>query len=105
MELWDSDYLDSETPAQIRFEKNGLAEFQFGAVSGTMDCRFGSRDGLASVEFSWDGNNDNDSASGRGWAVVDGQAMRGRFFIHLGDDSAFSATKQVQRGRGQHPRA
>ena len=105
MELWDPDYLDLETAAYVRFERDGSGEFQFGAVSGTMDCRSDEEDGLPSVAFSWDGNNDNDPCSGRGWAVVDGQAMRGRFFLHFGDDSAFSAVRQVAGANSQRRRA
>lgn len=58
-----------------------------------MDCRFGTRDGIPLVEFSWDGQDENDPASGRGWAVVEGEAMEGRIFLHLGDDSSFRAVR------------
>jgi len=53
---------------------------------------FGTRDGSASAEFSWEGNDENDPASGRGWVVL-GTAGRlvGHFYIHNGDDSGFVA--------------
>jgi hypothetical protein len=46
--------------------------------------------GAACAEFSWEGYDDNDPASGRGWVVV-GTADRlvGHFYIHDGDDSGF----------------
>ena len=52
--------------------------------------RFGSRDGSARAEFSWQGHDDIDPACGRGWASF-GTAGRlvGRFYIHQGDDSDF----------------
>jgi hypothetical protein len=30
----------------------------------------------------------------RGWAKLDGAQLSGRFYIHLGDDSAFAAARQ-----------
>jgi hypothetical protein len=99
MELWDQDYRDLMVPAYINFNRNGSGEFQFGTVEGWMDCRFSSRDGSPSVEFSWDGQNDNDHGSGRGCAVLRGQHLEGRIFIHCGDDSGLVAEKQTVRSR------
>jgi len=48
------------------------------------------------AEFSWDGHDGEVQASGRGWAVIDGDKMEGRVFIHLDLDSAFRA---VRKGR------
>ena len=60
------------------------------ALQGFLDVRYGSRDGSACAEFSWEGQDDNDPACGRGWASL-GTAGRlvGHFYIHLGDDSGF----------------
>jgi hypothetical protein len=50
------------------------------------------RDGRTGVEFSWDGVDDGDQVSGRGWAaVVDDATLTGHLFIHMGDDSGFRA--------------
>ena len=94
MEVWGQDAFDLLGPARLVFENNALGNFRFIAVEGGMDCRFGEKDGKPRVEFSWNGADDNDPASGRGWAVVDGDVMTGRIYIHCGDDSAFSAKKQ-----------
>ena len=66
----------------------------FGAMRGFLDVRYGSRDGSACAEFSWQGNDDNDPACGRGWASF-GTAGRlvGHFYIHKGDNQASSAKK------------
>ena len=66
MEQWDVEYRDVIVPAFIEFSQNGQGEFQFGTVVGWLDCRFAPRDGRPAVEFSWDGQNDNDPGSGRG---------------------------------------
>jgi hypothetical protein len=95
MEAWDKEYLDMEVPAYIRFEEDKMGSFQFGLVQGFLDCRTTMRDGKVAVEFSWDGSDEMDPASGRGWAVIDEDGcLRGCIFIHGGDDSAFVAIRQ-----------
>jgi hypothetical protein len=90
MEGWDQDYVDMEVPAYIAFEKNNLGEFQFGLVQGQTDYRInGNR-----VEFTWDGVDENDEVSGRGFAGITQGELLGHIYIHLGDDSAFRAVKQ-----------
>jgi hypothetical protein len=36
---------------------------------------------------------ENDPVSGRGWLDVTDDQAQGRIFIHLGDDSAFTAVR------------
>lgn len=93
MELWDRDYLDLEVPAHITFARDRLGSFQFGAVQGGIDYRVASNRPALTVEFSWEGFNDADPSSGRGWAVLTDDRLAGRFFFHNGDDSAFVATR------------
>lgn len=94
MELWDREAIDLLGPGFFKFGSHGIGEFRFCAVEGGMDCRFGERDGHPLVEFSWIGSDERDDASGRGWAVIDKDAMlRGRIYIHQGDDSAFTASR------------
>jgi hypothetical protein len=95
MEVWSPDAFDLLGPAHFTFQPDGLGTFRFIAVEGDMDCRFGHRDGKPLVEFSWEGGDDGDPMTGRGWAVVDGEVLRGHIFLHGGDDSAFTATREV----------
>jgi hypothetical protein len=94
MELWGSDVLDLDGPAQITFDRDRLGSLQFVAVHGWIDYRASDRDGGRTVEFSWAGDDDGDPTSGRGWAALDGEQLVGRLFIHNGDDSAFVATRE-----------
>ena len=94
MEHWDAEYVDLEGEAHITFERDRLGRFQFGAVVGWIDYRISTRDGRPAVEFSWEGTNDSDPASGRGWAMIDAQRIAGRLFFHNGDDSGFVAVRQ-----------
>ncbi len=95
MELWEREDIDMLGRGYIRFNRDRTGEFRFLAVQGGMDCRVAERDGKPIVEFSWAGYDEMDPASGRGWATLhaDGR-LRGRLFFHLGDDSAFGATRE-----------
>lgn len=94
MEVWDADYFDMESPAHITLLADLTGEFHFGLVQGDLDARVSSVDGVARVEFSWSGADENDPISGRGWMAVAGDQAEGRIFIHLGDDSGFTAVRQ-----------
>ena len=68
MDLWDRDALDLVAPF-IEFRSDMTGKFGFIAVEGWMDCREAALDDRPGLEFSWDGNDECDPASGRGWAV------------------------------------
>jgi hypothetical protein len=91
MDVWDKDFLDLVETAHLTFKGAADGEIAFGALKGFLDVRYGTRDGSACAEFSWDGNDENDPASGRGWVVL-GTAGRlvGHFYIHNGDDSGWT---------------
>lgn len=98
MELWDEDTVDLMGPAVMEFGRDNTGGFRFIAVEGGMDCRHEQRDGRPHVEFSWEGDDDGDSAHGRGWATLanDG-SLHGRIYFHMGDDSGFRAVRANQR--------
>ncbi len=51
----------------------------------------------ASVEFSWQGDDEGDEVSGRGWAgLADDGSLQGHLYFHLGDDSGFRAVRVGQ---------
>ena len=78
----------------IRF---GGGEFHFGYVHGHMDCKPTTREGEPAVEWTWDGNDEIDTAQGRGWAVAKGDELHGMIFFHGGDDSEFVAKRATQK--------
>ena len=55
MDVWDNDVLDLVEEAHITFQGEADGEIAFGAVNGYLDVRYGSRDGSACAEFSWEG--------------------------------------------------
>jgi hypothetical protein len=68
MELWAKGAIELLGPGMFTFEDEAFGEFRFIAVRGWMDCRFAERDGKPLVEFSWQGKDEMDDASGRGGA-------------------------------------
>jgi hypothetical protein len=94
MSVWEQDFVDAEEEGHIEFEKNNQGEFHFGCVHGHMSCRLTMRNGEPAVEWSWDGNDEMDSAHGRGWGVVKGDELHGMIFFHGGDESKFVAKKK-----------
>ena len=95
MELWAQEDCDMEVPAFIEFRPDGMGEFQFILVRGWIDYRLVERDGKPAVEWSWDGADEMDPCSGRGWAVLEApRHLAGRIFFHQGDDSGFTAEKE-----------
>lgn len=93
MELWEQEDVDLLGPAFINFARDRSGSFRFLAVEGWMDCRDAPRDGRPGAEFTWDGNDEGDRTSGRGWVTLEGDILVGRIYIHLGDDSAFRAVR------------
>jgi hypothetical protein len=97
MEVWGRDFLDIEVEAFIDLGGDQVGRFQFGLVQGDVHYIEGLRDGRPAVEWSWSGVDEMDAASGRGWAVIEGEHMMGRIFIHRGDHSAFRARRVKTR--------
>lgn len=96
MEVWDRDYLDMEVPAHLTIGQELTGTLRFGLVQGGLDARVSTSDGETRLKFSWSGFDENTPTSGRGWMTISGDKAEGRLFIHMGDDSAFSA---VRRGK------
>src|SRR5262245_42711968 len=92
MDLWDRASIDLVGPAFIEITSDGHGSFRFIAVEGFIDARTVVLDGHPGVEFSWDGTDEGDHVSGRGWARLEADdSLRGHLFIHSGDDSGFLA--------------
>ena len=93
MSQWDEDFINAEEQGYIEFNAGGEGEFHFGYVHGNMDCRETTRDGQPAVEWSWEGNDEMDEASGRGWAVLRGDELHGLIAFHQADESDFVARR------------
>ena len=93
MDQWDE--IDLLGSAHIAFTGKHGGKLEFLAIEADLDVRYGSRDGAACAEFSWEGFDDGTPASGRGWVAL-GTAGRlvGHIFVHKGDDSGFVAERE-----------
>ena len=98
-ETWDREALDLVVPAHVTFGPNGMGEMQLIAIGASIDYRVKEGDSAPVVEFSWSGFDEMDATSGRAWARVEGDTMRGKLFIHQGDESTFIAKRD--RGDGE----
>ncbi len=95
MDLWDQDALDLVAPAFIEFSPDHTGELGFIVVTGWIDWRRAGAD-RSGVEFSWEGTDEGDQVSGRGWAERhDDGVLRGHIYFHLGDDSSFRAERTL----------
>jgi len=89
MDLWERKFVDLVAPAYIKF--NGEeGEMRFIGVKAWIDIRYSERDGLPLAEFSWQGVDERDDRSGRGWVMLDrDDKLSGHFYFHMGDASGF----------------
>ena len=99
MELWDQDYVDEMTEGHFTFKKDGIGYFQFGWVEGGIDYRIEKCGEIERLEFSWEGQDENDPALGRGYVTLKEDFIEGRIYFHMGDVSWFKA----ERNKGGHP--
>ena len=83
--------------AHLTLGKDHLGEFAFLCVRADIDYRVVERDGLPAIEFSFVGEDEMGPVSGRGWAVLAADELRGRLFFHRGDDSDFVARREKGR--------
>ena len=101
METWSQDVVDAEVEGYFEFRSDGFGRFQFAYVTGDIDYRDRTRDEKPFIEWSWKGKDELDPASGRGWAVIDGDKIQGFIAIHRGDESEFEAIRIKEKGVGQ----
>ena len=92
MDEWDVDDTE-EGPAFIEFGADQMGEFRFGLTSGNIDSRITERGGQPADEWTWEGMDEMDPCTGRGWAVLEGDELHGMIFFHQGDESSFVAQR------------
>ena len=96
MEAWDQDSWTKRSRGSSSSTGTGPESSSWVRARARSTIERSERDGKPAIEFSWDGNDEMDPPQGRGWAVLDGDEIEGRVFIHRDLDSAFRA---VRKGR------
>jgi hypothetical protein len=94
MEVWGKDYFDMEVKAYISIDSRTTGEFQFSLVNCSIDGEIVKyRDGNR-FEFTWDGNDECDPASGSGRVKLIGKnLLDGTIKFHKGGSSTFQARR------------
>lgn len=97
MEMWDEDYFNMEVQAYVKIEPSNRGNFQFGLVLGNIDGKVIKYSDGKRLEFTWEGNDECDLASGSGWAKIkEKYFLEGEIRVHNGDDSTFLARRAKQ---------
>lgn len=95
MEMWNADYFNMETQAYIKIDPNGTGKFQFGLVEGYFNGKLYKYLEGERFEFTWEGSDENDAASGSGWVQKTSMGkIEGEFKMHYGDVSTFTAVQK-----------
>ena len=91
MEVWDSEYYDMEVPAYVEIRNDDSGYFQFGLVQGELYGRTVYYPSGDRFEFTWEGGDENDAASGSGLLQLTGNDKAdGEIRIHRRDNSAMT---------------
>lgn len=84
MEQWDKDFIDLVGEGHITLDKSNAGELHFGAVDCDLDCRVEKVGDQERIEFTFLGQDEGDEVAGRGWAVLEGDRLRGSMAITPG---------------------
>jgi hypothetical protein len=102
MENWDEDYIHMERRAFIEIDPELFGTFQFGLVSGELHGDMEDDAADERLEFTWEGNDEMDEASGAGWMRLKARNDAvGVIKIHHGDRSRFRARRARVRKRSR----
>jgi hypothetical protein len=93
MEAWDADYINAAGRGHLRIDQDGCGFMQFGALEAALDCRTEDIGSNQRLEFTFQGVDEGNPVSGRGWCTVSGSEMTGRIYFHWGEASGFAAVK------------
>jgi len=93
MEQWDKDYIDLEEEGYIEINKKGDGSFKFGLVEGQIDYVVENIGNEERLQFTWEGMDEMDTVTGRGWITHKDKGPYGKLFFHLSDSSWFKAKK------------
>lgn len=88
MEYWDQKYVDFVEPGYIEFGERKSGSLHFGCIYADIDYSV-SND--AKVVFLFQGDDEGQIISERGWAKIKNNNLYGHIFIHNGDNFKFNA--------------
>ena len=89
MDAWDLKYIDLVEPGYIQFDARMSGALHFGCIYANISYALNS--GNKKAVFSFQGDDEGHSISGRGWVTIKKDGLHGHIFIHQGDESGFIA--------------
>ena len=93
-DAWDVEYLNLVEPAHIQIGAGQLGRLVFGGLTAELDYRLSDRMDRPTIDFSWEGWDEDTQVFGRGWGVLDEDGrLRLRLYIHNGDESGLVAER------------
>ncbi len=98
LEGFDSEYVNLCGPAVIKISPGGIGEMNFGAVEMVLDCKMDDLNEQV-LRFSFEGGDEGNPISGRGYSLGEDREITGRIFLHCGDEFGFKAKKRAKVGR------
>ena len=105
MEFWSADYFNMEVQAYVELRADLVGAFQFGLVSGAIRGDLEGAPDRQRFVFTWEGNDEMDPASGRGWLRLKGKnELLGLIALHHGDRSRFKARRARRAGEPDQTR-
>ena len=92
---FDTDYADLCGPANVEIDTRGTGSMNFGAVEMELDCKMDDQNERV-LCFTFEGADEGDPISGRGYCLVDNDDMIGRMYRHFGDKFDFKARRMTK---------
>lgn len=94
MELYEQIYVDEVVEAYITIGKDKRGVFQFSTVQAIIDGRVVKLSDGERFEFTWEGEDDCERATGSGWLKLIGKnEAEGEIKFHMGDVSRFKVRR------------
>ncbi|WP_419421635.1 hypothetical protein ACNVED_16805 (plasmid) [Legionella sp. D16C41] len=87
MDAWDLEFIDLVEPGYIEFNSQMSGEFHFGCIYANMYYVLNNH----KIEFTFEGDDEGNEISGRGWVIYKDNELHGHIFFHQGDESGFIA--------------
>lgn len=88
MEAWNKKDIDLVEPGYIKFGNRKSGSLHFICIYADINYQINNYN---KVVFSFQGEDEGHTISGRGWAKIKNGNLHGRIFIHNGDESSFNA--------------
>ena len=93
LEGFDDEYLHLVAEPTFHVAADGTGCFRFGALEATMVVQETEEGADPGIQFEWEGFDEGDRISGRGWAVLRGTSLRGEIVFRFGDTYIFEAER------------